>query len=173
MLRTEAENALVATVRRKQQLEKKYSWLERKSHESSPLRLPPRQPQNEMSAEMLSFLKEERDKLVMQQGLERMLMEPLSFDKENAEEKKPVETTPRNTCSWKENRVRSEPRVRALSRPRMPLSPTGSVISPTGARRSPTSSATSPTGSMRSSMRSSPGSMPSHRRGRSAASIDP
>jgi len=161
-LRTETKNALVAIASQNQQLEKKNSLLERKLKASSPLPLYPRRPQNEISAEMLSFLMEEREKLGIQQELESMLLEALSFDKENAEAKKPADTTPRTTNSWKESRGSSVPRVRALSRSRMPLSPT--------------SSETSPTGSMRSyagSMRRSTGSMPSHRRRISVASIDP
>jgi hypothetical protein len=162
MLRTETKNTLVAIASQNQQLKKKNSLLERKLQASSPLPLYPRRPQNEISAEMLSFLMEEREKLGIQQELESMLLEALSFDKENAEAKKPADTTPRTTNSWKESRGSSVPRVRALSRSRMPLSPT--------------SSETSPTGSMRSyagSMRRSTGSMPSHRRRISVASIDP
>jgi hypothetical protein len=162
MLRTETENALVAIASQNQQPEKKNSLLERKLQASSPLPLYPRRPQNEISVEMLSFLMEEREKLGIQQELESMILEALSFDKENAEAKKLADTTPRTTNSWKENIGSSVPRVRALSRSRMPLSPT--------------SSETSPTGSMRSYaglMRRSTGSMPSHRRRRPVASIDP
>ena len=163
MLRTKTENALVAIASQNQQLEKKNSLLERKLQASSPpLPLYPRRPQNEISAEMLSFLMEEREKLGIQQELESMILEALSFDEENAEAKKLADTTPRTTNSWKESKGSSVPRVRALSRSRMPLSPT--------------SSETSPTGSMRSYaglMRRSTGSMPSHWRRRPVASIDP
>jgi hypothetical protein len=162
MLRTETENALVVIASQKQQLEKKNSLLERKLQASSPLPLPPRRPQNEMSDEMLSFLKEEREKLGFQQGLKMMLIEALSFDKENAEEKKPADTAPRTTKSWKESRGSSVPRDSALSRPRMPLSPTSSEVSPTGSMRS-----------FAGLMRRSTGSMPSHRRSRPVAPIDP
>ena len=162
MLRTETENALVAIASQNQQLEKKNSLLERKLQASSPLPLYPRHPQNEISVEMLSFLMEEREKLGIQQELESMILEALSFDKENAEAKKLADTTPRTTNSWKESKGSSVSRVRALARSRMPLSPT--------------SSETSPTGSMRSYaglMRRSTGSMPSHWRRRPVASIDP
>ena len=162
MLRTETENALVAIASQNQQLEKKNSLLERKLQASSPLPLYPRHPQNEISVEMLSFLMEEREKLGIQQELESMILEALSFDEENAEAKKLADTTPRTTNSWKESKGSSVPRVRALSRSRMPLSPT--------------SLETSPTGSMRSYaglMRRSTGSMPSHWRRRPVASIDP
>ena len=168
MLRTETENALVAMASQNQQLEKKNSLLERKlqavlvTRKAAAIPLPPRRPQNEISAEMLSFVMEERDKLGIQQGLERMLVEALSFDKENAVAKKPADTTPRTTNSWKESRGSSVPRVRALSRPRMPLSPTSSETSPTGSIRS-----------YAGSMRRSTGSVPSHWKRRSVASIDP
>jgi hypothetical protein len=91
-----------------------------------------------------------------------MLVKALSFDKENAVAKKPADTTPRTTNSWKESRGSSVPRVRALSRPRMPLSPTSSETSPTGSIRS-----------YAGSMRRSTGSVPSHWKRRSVASIDP
>jgi hypothetical protein len=86
----ETEKALMAVAGQKQLLEKKNSSLEIKLKSSPPVSLPPRPPQNDMSAELsrlqLSFLREKKEMLGRQQGLEKMLMEALSFDKENATE---------------------------------------------------------------------------------------
>ena len=141
---TETEKALVTIASQKQQLEQKHALLEKKMRASSPLHLPPRPPQNDMSAELgrlqMSFLKEKKEMLGRQEGLERMLMEALSFDKEsNTQEKKPATATPKSSnknllvdaahVALGEMRGGSEPRVRAHSRSRMPLSPTGSMTS--------------------------------------------
>ena len=141
---TETEKAFLAIASQKQNLEQKNASLEKKLRASSPLPLPPRPPQNDMTVELdrlqMSFLKEKKDMLGRQQGLEKMLMEALSFDKENGtQEKKQATSTPKSSnknllvnaanVALAEMRGRSEPRVRAHSRSRLPLSPTGSMMS--------------------------------------------
>ena len=141
---TETEKALVNIASQKQQLEQKNALLEKRMRASSHLPLPPRPPQNDMSAELgrlqMSFLKEKKEMLGRQEGLERMLMEALSFDKENdTQEKNPVTSTPKSSnkklfvdaahVALGEMRGRSEPRVRSTSRSRLLLSPTGSMTS--------------------------------------------
>jgi hypothetical protein len=127
---TATEKALFAVESQKQLLEKKNSSLEIKLRSPSPLSLPPRPPQSDMSAELgrlqLSFLREKKEMLERQQGLEKMLMEALSFDKENAME---MPTTPHqfNSAKKEETRDCPETSVRITSRSRLPLSPTGST----------------------------------------------
>lgn len=126
---SETEMTLVTVASEKGKLEKKNALLERKLRASSPIDLPPRPAQNDMSAELnrlqLSFLKEKKEMLGRQQGLEKMLMEALSFHdkKENSDEK----TCARSTLRI-DSRVKSEPRVKSHSTQK-PVSSLGSTSS--------------------------------------------
>jgi chromosome segregation ATPase len=91
---TETEKALVAINSEKEKLEKKTASLERKLRSSSPQILPPRPAQSDTSAELsrlqMSFLKEKKEMLGRQQGLEKMLLEALSL--QDKKEKTPPKT---------------------------------------------------------------------------------
>jgi hypothetical protein len=123
----ETEKALMAVASQNELLEKKNSLLGTKLKSSSPVSLPPRPPQNDMSAELsrlqLSFLREKKEMLGRQQGLEKMLMEALSFDKENA---KDTSTTPKSSNQVKMEGTRDPNPTEASgrdSRSRFPMSP--------------------------------------------------
>lgn len=91
---TETEKTLVAINSEKEKLEKKTALLERKLRSSSPQTLPPRPAQSDTSAELsrlqMSFLKEKKEMLGRQQGLEKMLLEALSF--QDKKERTPPKT---------------------------------------------------------------------------------
>ena len=80
---TETEKTLVSINSEKEKLEKKTASLERKLRSSSPQTLPPRPAQSDTSTELsrlqMSFLKEKKEMLGRQQGLEKMLLEALSL----------------------------------------------------------------------------------------------
>ena len=118
-------------VKKNASLEKKHASLEKKLRETPPL--PPKIPQadtSELTRLQLSFFKEKKEMLERQQGLEKMLQEALEGKADNKENsrKKPPTRSIKNLALDSMKSARPSSR----SRPRMPLSPTGSVRSARG-----------------------------------------